>query len=74
MSLLLYWLSAIFIWPGTTFMDWLARTFPYIVIRYDIGFSAESYALWSVIVASLAWGFVAAGGLILLRRRRHRRS
>lgn len=73
MSLVLHLLSALFIWPGTTFMDWLARTYPYVVIRYDIGFSGESYALWSAIISSIVWGVVFAIGLVLLRRHRRRR-
>ncbi|MCP1675630.1 hypothetical protein J2T57_002780 [Natronocella acetinitrilica] len=55
MGLSLNWLGAIFLWPGIAFMDWFSRTFPYVVIRYGFGFSAESYMFWAFVVSMAFW-------------------
>ncbi|MCC5810671.1 MAG: hypothetical protein JJU06_09885 [Ectothiorhodospiraceae bacterium] len=55
MNLPLTWWQAVFLWPGMTFMDWLARNYPLIVIRYGFGFSVESYVFWSGVISAGVW-------------------
>lgn len=51
----LTWWQYLLLWPGGTFMDWLARTWPEVVIRYDFGFTMESYVFWSAVLSLLFW-------------------
>lgn len=43
------------LWPGGTFMDWLARRWPGIVIEYDFGFTVQSYVFWSGVISLAFW-------------------
>ncbi|MFV8836126.1 hypothetical protein [Aquisalimonas sp.] len=68
----LTWWQYVLLWPGATFMDWLARTWPDVVIRHGFGFTMESYVFWSAVL-SLAFWFVVllvlVGVVNALRRR-----
>ncbi len=55
MRLPLSWWQAIFLWPGMSFMDWLARNHPAVVIRHGFGFTVESYLFWSAVISALFW-------------------
>lgn len=68
----LSWWQAFLLAPGMAFMDWLARTYPLIVIRYDIGFSQQSYLFWSGIVAGMFWVALILSISFLWRRLRAR--
>ena len=51
------------LWPGGVFMDWLARTWPDVVIVHGIGFTTDSYVFWVGVVSAVFWcsAFIAAG-------------
>lgn len=68
MALGLNWWQQILLWPGTTFMDWFARNFPYLVIRHDFGFTIESYIYWSVVFSAGFWALSIIVLGIVLRR------
>ncbi|SEP03241.1 hypothetical protein [Aquisalimonas asiatica] len=59
----LSWWQYLLLWPGATFMDWLARTWPDVVIRYGFGFTMESYVFWSAVLSLLFW-FVVLVALV----------
>jgi len=67
MDLLLLWLRWLLFRPGMVFMDWLARTYPDIVIQYGFGFSDQSYLFWSAVVSSVFWAGVIFAVLCLVR-------
>ena len=56
------------LWPGGTFMDWLARTWPEVVIVHGFGFTMESYVFWTSVI-SLGFWFVVLTVLMMLARR-----
>ncbi len=45
----------VLLWPGGAFMDWLARSYPDIVIVYGIGFTMDSYVFWTAILSMVFW-------------------
>jgi len=72
MGVPLNWWQAVFFWPGITFMDWLARTYPYVVIRYGFGFTMESYVFWSAVISVLFWMLLMGLATLLFVRVRKR--
>ena len=56
------------LWPGGTFMDWLARTWPEVVIVHGFGFTMESYVFWTSVISFGVW-FVVLTVLMMLARR-----
>lgn len=72
MRLPLSWWQAIFLWPGMSFMDWLARNYPTVVIRHGFGFTVESYVFWSALISAAFWSMVLALVLVAWGRLRRR--
>ena len=66
------WQRVIF-WPGGAFMDWLARTWPEIVIVYGFGFTMESYVFWSGVISMVFWVTLFLVLTAIVRRLRKRR-
>lgn len=64
----------VFLWPGGAFLDWLARTWPEIVIVHGFGFTTESYVFWAAVISLGFWflALLAVSALLqrLLRRMR----
>lgn len=73
-GLTLDWWHELLFWPGMTFMDWLARTWPDAVIRYNVGFTVESYLYWSMLISVVFWSLLLIVPIIVIRRLRSSRG
>ena len=56
------------LWPGGAFLDWLARTWPEVVIVYGFGFTMESYVFWTAVISLGFWFVVLTVLMVLVRR------
>lgn len=74
MGLTLTWWQAILFWPGIVFMDWLARAWPDVVIRYDFGFTVDSYLYWAMLVSVIFWSTLLLALIALVRHLRTSRK
>ncbi|MCK8515658.1 hypothetical protein M0534_04865 [Methylonatrum kenyense] len=64
----LSWWQTLLLTPGMLVMDWLARTWPLVVIRHDFGFSVQSYLFWSAVISALFWTIVVCLAAVAWRR------
>lgn len=76
MDLMLGLWQVLFFWPGRAFMDWLARTWPDLVIRHGFGFTGESYVFWVMATSIAFWATMVVLAVVIVRhvRRRRRRT